>query len=61
MCTHEDRAQRYRAKAQECLLLSELAASAETRDEYRHLAECYGTLALAEERLAQDHAGLHVA
>ncbi len=61
MCTHEERAQHYRAKAEECLVLSDLAASPGTRDEYRHLAECYRNLALGEDRLAADRARLHAA
>lgn len=56
MSTAQQRAQRYRAKAEECLRLSELAQTDDTRAQYRHLAECYASLAVAEDQLAANHA-----
>jgi hypothetical protein len=56
MSTPHERARRYRAKAEECRALSQLAIRAEIRDQYKHLAECYDSLAFAEDRLATDWA-----
>jgi hypothetical protein len=51
MSTREERARRYRTKAEECISLSRLATAFDVRDQYRHVAECYESLATAEERL----------
>jgi hypothetical protein len=46
------RARKYRDLADECLRVSELAPTAETKAEYRLIASHYVTLAEAEESLA---------
>jgi hypothetical protein len=46
------RARKYRDLAQECLRLSELAPTVESKAEYRLIASHYVTLAEAEESLA---------
>jgi hypothetical protein len=46
------RARKYRALAEECVLLSELAPTAESKAEYRLIASHYVNLAEAEESLA---------
>jgi hypothetical protein len=46
------RARKYRDLADECLRVSELAPTAETKAEYRLIASHYITLAEAEESLA---------
>jgi len=43
------RARKYRGLAEECLRLSELAPTAETKAEYRKIASDYIALAKAEE------------
>jgi len=48
------RARKYRDLAEECLRLSALAPSAETKAEYRLLAGQYVTLAEGEESRAAD-------
>jgi hypothetical protein len=46
------RARKYRKLADECLRLSELAPTAETKAEYRQIASDYITLAEVEESRA---------
>jgi hypothetical protein len=46
------RARKYRDLAEECLRLSELAPTAESKAEYQLIASRYVTLAEAEESLA---------
>jgi hypothetical protein len=46
------RARKYRKLADECLRLSELAPTAETKAEYRQIASDYIALAKAEESRA---------
>ena len=48
------RARKYRSLAEECLRLSALAPTAETKAEYRLLASQYVTLAEGEESRAAD-------
>ena len=46
-----ERARRYRAKADECLRLSRSETMPDSEVQYfRHLADCYSELALAQER-----------
>ena len=46
-----ERARRYRAKAYECLRLSRSETMPDSEVQYfRHLADCYSELALAQER-----------
>lgn len=46
-----ERARRYRAKADECLRLSRSETMPDSEVQYfRHLADCYSELALAQEK-----------
>ncbi len=55
MPTPEERARLYRARAEECLRLSILGNVTDTQVQYfRHLAQCYAELALAEESRADE-------
>jgi hypothetical protein len=50
-----ERARQYRARAEECLRLSEVGKLPEFEVQYlRHLAQCYSELALAEEKRAAE-------
>jgi len=50
-----ERARQYRARAEECLRLSEAGNLPEFEVRYlRHVAQCYSELALAEEKRAAE-------
>ena len=52
-----ERARQYRARAEECLRLSESGTLPAFEVQYlRHVAQCYSELALAEEKRAAEQA-----